>query len=143
MNITIIESQLTAIGCDRIIYEAEGLANLKADQIKPDELVGVIIQPDEVVLEARANSVFVRQSILRVQILKQTDPVSLSEKSHDILVETLERCKQFINALIETGEFKKITSIPARKVMETSYDANMIGWMMMIDMTRLLNDELC
>ena len=52
-------------------------------------------------------------------------------------------CKTFIYKAIAAGIFHKITSVTLSKVLESKYDANLIGWSIPIDWILIVNEDHC
>lgn len=138
-----LKTALTTAGCNQVLYESDKLAGIITDQSLQDSIVGLIIQPNTVKLEVKGNGVHEHYPPITIEIMKQVKPEDTAENNEATLVSLLEVCKAFINALITVGDFKKIQSIEAVKIPENKYDANMIGWILPIDLFLLENKNNC
>ena len=66
-----------------------------------------------------------------------------AENNETIFEALLEICKGVIRGLIESQEYKKITSIEVSKILETRYDQNFLGWSIPLDLFYLENKNDC
>ena len=143
MITTKLKTILTAAGCTSVLYEAKELANIIADQALQSDIIAVIIQPTEVTLEVKANGVHEHYPPVMVEIMKQVPLEDSAENNEVTFVALLEICKAVIGGLIDSGDYKKITSLKVSKILETRYDANVIGWAMPLDLFYLENKNNC
>ena len=135
-----IKTILTDSGCSLVLYDQEQLANLYVDQSNQVDIVGVIIMPSDVVLEVRANAIHEHYNPLRIEILKQAAVEAKGETNDLILEELLRVVKEVIFRLIHAAQYKTITPITATRVLESRYDANVIGWSVPLNLYYLLNE---
>jgi len=132
---------LSDSGCSLVIYDQQQLVNLYTDQSNQLDVVGVIIQPTDIMLEVRANAIAEHYNPLIVEIVQQ---VSLEEKAevHETKLQNLlDICKQIIVRLINTAEFKTITPVTVLRILESKYDANVIGWSLPLNLYYLKNER--
>jgi hypothetical protein len=134
-----LKSALTASGCTLVLYESQQLANLLTDQSRKDDVIGLILQPTDITLEVKANAILEHYPPIRVEILKQVRLEDSAENNEETLTDLLTIAKSFIKQIILTGQFKKITSVTASKVLENRYDANLIGWSLPLDLQLIEN----
>ncbi len=127
-------------GCTIVIYEQRQIVNLRTDIGIPSDIIGVIVQPDNGVLEVHANSIQEHWNPLYIEVLKQITSMEEPADDHEAMLQTLlDICKQIITRLIITAEFKKVTPVRINKIVESKYDANLIGWVMTLDLYYLEN----
>jgi len=134
-----LKTALEEAGCDFILYESSQLANLLTDQSKPDDLIGLILQPTDITLKVRANAVHELYPPIKIEILKQTILEDTAENNEETLEALLQIAKDFIREIIKTAEFQKVKDVVATKVLENRYDANVIGWSLAIDLNLIEN----
>jgi hypothetical protein len=132
--ITTLKAALITAGCTLILYESDKMSDIKLDVSKLDDIVGLIIQPNSLLFEVKANGVYHHYPPVIVEIIKQVKPEDTAENNTATLNSITSVCDKFINALIKTQKFKKITSINATKVQENKYDANVLGWALPLDL---------
>jgi hypothetical protein len=143
MITTILDNILTASGCDRVVYEQAQLANLHLDTSNPGEIVGVIIQPDNVKLEVRANAIHEHYEDLRIEVVQQVELEDEAADNESRLEACLETCKTIIVNLIASTNFKSVQPVLCNRVLENKYDANLIGWAMTLNLYYLKNENRC
>ena len=131
---------LTDSGCNLVIYEQARLANLYTDQSDQFDIVGLIMQPDEVVLEVRANAIQEHYNPLIIEVMQQVRMEDEADSNETKLQDLLDICKEIIVRLIAEATFKTLTPVRVTKITERRYDANVIGWMIPLDLTYLLNE---
>jgi hypothetical protein len=141
MITTTIKQILTDSGCTLVIYESDKIANLKTDRSNQVDMVGLLIQPNQVTLEVKANSIVERFNPLIIEIFQQVELEDPADKNETKLQECLDVCKQVINRLIATGQFRKLQSVTLTKIQETKYDANVIGWSLPLDLYWYKNEN--
>lgn len=141
MITAILKQILQDSGCTLVLYEQDKLANLYTDQSHQDDIVGLVIQPNEVTLEVRANAIMERFPPINIEIMKQVRLEDAADNNEVVLQALLDICKEVILRLIARAEFKKITTMTVFKIPERKYDANVIGWSMPIDLTYLQNEN--
>lgn len=141
MITAILKQILQDSGCTLVLYEQDKLANLYTDQSHQDDIVGLVIQPNEVTLEVRANAIMERFPPINIEIMKQVRLEDAADNNEVVLQALLDICKKVILRLIARAEFKKITTMTVFKIPERKYDANVIGWSMPIDLTYLQNEN--
>ncbi len=136
-----IKTILTASGCTLVIYEQDKLANLHTDQSDQSDIVGVIMQQNDVNLEVRANAIHEHYNPLNIDIIQQVRLEDAADTNETKLQVLLDICKEIIVRLIADAEFKTLTPVKVFKVLETKYDANVIGWSMPLDLYYLKNEN--
>ena len=134
---------LTAAGCTTVLYESDKLANILVDTAKREEVIGLILQPNTVQLNVKANAIQEHYPPVVIEIMRQVKLENPAEDNEDKLEVLLNICKAVILGLIASGDYKKITPIELTKILETRYDANVIGWSMPLDLYYLLNENKC
>jgi len=136
-----LKTALDTAGCTLILYESDKLANLLTDQSHSHDIIGLIIQPNSVTLEIKANAIIEHYKLEHVEILKQVRLEDPAETNEAVLEALLLICKKFITQIILSGDFKKIITLELTKVIETRYDANVIGWSIPMDLFYLYNEN--
>ena len=134
---------LTNAGCTTVLYESTQLANILVDYAKREEIIGLILQPNTVQLNVKANAIQEHYPPVVIEIMQQVKLEDSAENNEAKLAALLEICKAVILGLIASGDYKKITPIEVTKILETRYDANVIGWSMPLDLYYLLNENKC
>ena len=134
---------LTNAGCTTVLYESTQLANILVDYAKREEIIGLILQPNTVQLNVKANAIQEHYPPFVIEIMQQVKLEDSAENNEVKLTALLEICKAVILGLIASGDYKKITPIEVTKIIETRYDANVIGWSMPLDLYYLLNENKC
>ncbi len=138
-----LKSTLTASGCSLVIYENDQIANIQLDQSKPADIIGIVIEPSTMTFETTGNGVNELFPPLYVEILKQCEPESPAESNRATLDSLRAVCRAFIHALILSGQYKKIPNVPAVKINERKYDANLIGWQLSLSLRPIENRVNC
>lgn len=138
-----LKSILTSSGCTLVLYESDKLANLQTDRSDQLDIIGLILQPNEVTLEVKANAILEHYPPVVIEILQQVKLEDSADNNETKLQALLNICKAVILALIVTGEYKQLKTMTVTKIQETKYDANVIGWSMPLDLTYLLNENKC
>jgi hypothetical protein len=128
-------------GCTLVLYESDKIANLKTDKSDQFDIVGLIIQPNQVTLEVKANSIIGRFNPFYIEIFQHVELEDAADVNEIRLQECLDVCKQIIVRLIATGQFKKLQSVTLTKIQETKYDANVIGWALPLDLYWYKNEN--
>jgi hypothetical protein len=136
-----LKTILTASGCTLVIYEQDKLANLYTDQSNQFDIVGVIMQLNEVTLEVKANAILEHYNPLIIDVISQVRLEDAADNNEVRLQELLDVCKEIIVRLIGDAEFKTLLPVTVLKVLETKYDANVIGWSMPLNLTYLKNEN--
>ena len=111
MITAILKQILQDSGCTLVLYEQDKLANLYTDQSHQDDIVGLVIQPNEVTLEVRANAIMERFPPINIEIMKQVRLEDAADNNEVVLQALLDICKEVILRLIARAEFKKITTM--------------------------------
>jgi len=137
-----IEALLTNAGCTLVFYETDNLSNIRTDESNATDIVGVVVQPNEIALQIKANSI-IEHPILTVEILQQVTPENLLYNQESVLQNLVIVCKTFINKAIASGIFQKITNVTITKIKESKYDANLIGWSIPINWVLIENEVHC
>lgn len=141
MITSIIKQVLSDSGCTLVIYDQQQLTNLFTDRSDQLDIVGVIFQPNTITLEVKANAIHEHYNPLMIDIAMQVDLEAKAEINEWKLQQTLNVCKQIIVRLINLAEFKTITPVSVNRILETKYDANLVGWSMGLDLYYLLNEN--
>ena len=136
-----IKSILTAAGCTLVLYEQDKLANLYVDRAHQFDVVGLILQQNDLTLEVKANAIAEHYNPLYIEVLQQVRLEDKAERNEVQFQELLDICKNIINRLIATGEFRHLDAFTATKILETKYDANCIGWSMPLNLYYLNNEN--
>lgn len=136
-----LKKLLKDAGCTFVIYGSDNLSNVLADRTKITDTVGLIVQPNRLRLEIRANTIIEHPDPLRIQIFQQVSLEGTATHNEKIYRYTIEICKRFISHLINSGMFNVQPNITLMKIREPEYDANVLGWEMSINM-KSLNNEL-
>ena len=131
---------LTDSGCNLVIYEQARLANLYTDQSDQFDVIGLIVQPDDVVLEVKANAIMEHYNPLIIEVMQQVRMEDEADSNETKLQDLLDICKEIIVRLIAEATFKTLTPVRVTKITERRYDANVIGWTIPLDLTYLLNE---
>lgn len=140
MITSIIKQILSDSGCTLVLYDQEQLANLYVDESKPPDIVGLYFEPNDVILEVKANAIHEHYNPLKIEILQQVRLEDKAENNEAQLQILLNICKEVIIRLIGEATFKTITPVTAYKILERKYDANVIGWGMNLNLYYLLNE---
>ncbi len=120
---------LTTAGATVIIYESEELANVQTDKAKIADIIGLIQEPKTINLEPRGNGIDERYNPIVVEVLKQSPRAEAGAVTNEAIYdETLAVAKAFVLGIIRGGGYKKLGTVPATRVTEKRYDANLIGW---------------
>ena len=64
---------LTSSGCTLVLYESDKIANLKVDQGNQNDIIGLIIQPNEVLLEVKANAILEHFPPIVIEVIQQVE----------------------------------------------------------------------
>ena len=137
-----LEALLINAGCTLVLYETDNLSNIRTDESKPADIIGLVVQPNQMSLQVKANAITERP-ILTVEILQQVRPEDLVYHNEHILENLLEVVKLFIYKAIDAGIFHKILDITLDKVTERKYDANVIGWSIPLTWILIENEDHC
>jgi hypothetical protein len=140
---TQLQTALTAAGCTLVLYESAQLANVTLDPSKPDDLIGMVLEPATLVLLTGGNSIAEQYPPTVVEILKQVRPEDTAVNNEATLQELLTIAKAFIYQLIRSKAFAKIPNVSATKILESRYDANVIGWALALTLKPLVNENKC
>ena len=132
---------LTASGCTLVLYEQDRLANLYTDQSDQNDIIGLITQLNSMTLEVRANAIHEHYAPLYIEVLQQVRLEDAADNNEVKLQALLNICKEIIVRIIADAEFKSLKPVPVEKIFETKYDANVIGWIMTLDLYYLLNEN--
>ena len=134
---------LTAAGCTTVLYESDKLSNILMDTAKREEVIGMILQPNEIELNVKANAIQEHYPPVIVEIMQQVKLEDTAENNEEKLESLKEICKEIILGLISSGDYKKIPSYKITKILEIRYDANVIGWSLPLDLYTLINENKC
>jgi hypothetical protein len=141
MVTTKLKQILTDSGCTLILYEQAQLANLKTDRSDQFDIIGLIIQQNDLTLEVKANAIFEHYNPLTIEVMQQVrleDDADNNEVQFQFLLDV---CKEIIVRIIADAEFKTLHPVTVNKILESKYDANIIGWSMPLDLTYLKNEN--
>ena len=127
-------------GCTLVLYDQQQIVNLFTDRSDQFDTVGIIIQPDVITLEVRANAIAEHYNPLIIEVVKQVRLEDKAEVNETKLQECLDTCKEIIVRLINLAEFKTILPVNAVRILENKYDANVIGWSIALNLYYLLNE---
>ncbi len=136
-----LKTILTASGCTLVVYESDKIANLKLDVSNQNDIIGLIIQPNEVILEVKANAILKHYPPFHVEILRQVRLEDAADTNEYWLSKLLKVCEKVILHLIYSEDYKQIKPMTVTKIQETKYDANVIGWSMPLDLVHLFNEN--
>ena len=136
-----LKTILTASGCTLVLYEQDKLANLYTDQSNQLDVIGLIIQPNELTLEVKANAIHEHYNPLTIEILQQVRLEDQADNNEIKLQALLDICKEIIVRIIASGEFKSQAPYTVSKITENKYDANVIGWSLSLNLYYLLNEN--
>lgn len=140
MITTKLKQVLADSGCTLVLYDQQQIVNLFTDRSDQFDLVGIIIQPDIIALEVRANAIAEHYNPLIIEVVKQVRLEDKAEVNEAKLQECLDTCKEIIVRLIALAEFKTILPVNAVRILESKYDANVIGWSINLNLYYLLNE---
>jgi hypothetical protein len=136
-----LKTILAASGCTLVLYEQDKLANLYTDRSDQFDVVGLIIQPNEITLEVRANAIIEHYNPLFIEVMQQVRLEDAADNNEVKLQELLDICKEIIVRLIATAEFKTQAPYVVGKIPENKYDANVIGWSIPLNLYYLKNEN--
>lgn len=136
----IIRQILIDSGCTMVVYESENLSNIHMDRSDQADIIGHVIQPDQMTLEVKANSILEHYAPYYIEVMQQVKSEDTADNNELILEAMKEICKQVIVRVIMLSEFKSLTSTTLTKITERRYDANVLGWRMPMDLTFLKNE---
>jgi len=135
-----LKTILTDSGCTLVLYESDKLANILTDQSDQNDIIGLILQINEVDLEIKANAIPEHYNPLIIEILQQVKLEDTADNNEIKFQALLDKCKEVIVRIIADAEFRTITPMRLTKIQETKYDANVIGWSMPFDLYYLHNE---
>lgn len=135
-----LKTILTKAGCSKVIYDQEQLVNLYADAPDSSDVIGIIMRPPDVILEVRANAIAEHYNPLMIEVVQQARLEDKAEENEAQLQELLDICKKVIVYVIGEAEFKTILPMTLPRVLESKYDANVIGWAMPFNLYWLKNE---
>jgi len=141
MITAVLKTILTSSGCTLVLYEQSQLANLYTDQSDQNDIIGLITQLDSLVLEVRANAIAEHYNPLYIEISQQVKLEDAADNNEVKLQALMEICKQVIVRIIAEATFKTVLPVPINKILESKYDANVIGWQMTFDLYYLKNEN--
>lgn len=140
MITTKLKQVLADSGCTLVLYDQQQIVNLFTDRSDQFDTVGIIIQPDIITLEVRANAIAEHYNPLIIEVVKQVSLEDKAELNETKLQACLDICKEIIVRLIALAEFKTILPVNAVRILESKYDANVIGWSINLNLYYLLNE---
>jgi hypothetical protein len=136
-----LKTILASSGCTLVLYESDKIANLKVDQGNQNDIIGLIIQPNDVLLEVKANAILEHFPPIVIEVIQQVELEGAADDNEVKLQTLLDVCKKIILYLIDSEDYKQIKAITVTKIQETKYDANVIGWSMPLDLYYLKNEN--
>ena len=136
-----LKTILTASGCTLVLYEQDALANLYADQSDQNDTIGLITQLNSMTLEVHANAIHEHYNPLFIEISKQVKLEDAADNNEVVFQALLNICKQIVVRIIGEAAFKSVKPVVVDKIRESKYDANVIGWIMTLDLYYLLNEN--
>jgi hypothetical protein len=136
-----LKTILASSGCTLVLYESDKIANLKIDQGNQNDIIGLIIQPNEVLLEVKANAILEHFPPIVIEVIQQVELEGAADDNEVKLQTLLDVCKKIILYLIDSEDYKQIKAMTVTKIQETKYDANVIGWSMPLDLYYLKNEN--
>lgn len=141
MITTKLKTILASSGCTLVLYESDKIANLKVDQCDQNDIIGLILQINEVDLEIKANAIPEHYNPLYIEVFQQVNLEDSADDNEIKLQLLLDKCKEIIIRIIADAEFKTIQPMHLSKIQETKYDANVIGWSMPFNLYYLKNEN--
>lgn len=126
-----------------VLYESQQLANVVTDRAQAGDTVGLVLEPTTLTLVTKGNGVTEVYPPITVEILKQVKPEDTAVNNEATLQELLTIAKVFIYNLVKGGAYGKIPNVPATKVNERRYDANVMGWSLALTLKPLNNALNC
>jgi hypothetical protein len=138
-----LKTALTAAGCDVVLYESAQLANIIADESAREQIIGLVLEPADMQLDAAGNGVIEHYPRQVVEIFQQVRPEDTAEHNATTLENLLTVAKAFLYQLKRTGDFYRIPSVPVTKLTERQYDANVVGWSLTLDLKYIKNALNC
>jgi chaperone required for assembly of F1-ATPase len=136
-----LQQILTDCGCSLLLYESDKLANLLTDQSNQYDIIGLVLQVNDMTLSGKANATTQRYK-QTIEIMKQVRLEDTAANNEATLESLVNVCVCIRKELIALAIFKQIGDIELTKILETKYDANVLGWSMALDLT-YLNNEPC
>jgi hypothetical protein len=136
-----LKTILASSGCTLVLYESDKIANLKIDQGNQNDIIGLIIQPNEVLLEVKANAILEHFPPIVIEVIQQVELEGAADDNEVKLQTLLDVCKKIILYLIDSEDYKQIKAMTVTKIQENKYDANVIGWSMPLDLYYLKNEN--
>jgi hypothetical protein len=127
-------------GCTLVLYEQDKLANLMTDQSKQYDLIGLVTQLNQLTLEVQANAIAEHYNPLVIELMQQVRLEDAADNNEIKLQFILDKCKEVIVRIIADGEFRHVVPLQVLKILETKYDANVIGWSMPLNLYYLHNE---
>lgn len=127
-------------GCTLVLYEQQQLINLYTDRSDMLDVIGHIMRPVSVDLEVKANAIHEHYNPLTIEILQQVRLEDKAEHNETQLQDLLNICKEVIVRIIALAEFKTLLPVTAFRILESKYDANVIGWAINLNLYYLLNE---
>ena len=128
-------------GCTLVIYEAERLANLYTDESNQADIIGLIIQPVTILLDVKANAIPEHYNPMTLKVMQQVKLEDSADNNEAKLQALLDICKEIIVRIIADTSFKTIRPVSVTRILETEFDANVVGWVMPIDLYYLNNEN--
>ena len=136
-----LKTILADSGCTLVLYDQQQLINLYVDRSDQFDVVGLIMRPDSVTLEVKANAIHEHYNPLIIEVVKQVRLEDKAEHNETDFQDLLNICKEIIVRLIAEAEYKTLTPVTVNRILENKYDANVIGWSMPLNLYYLLNEN--
>lgn len=140
---TTLKTALTTAGCTLVFYESTEMVNTLTDQSKPEDIIGIVKEPDTMTFGITGNGVRRSFPLTVIEILKQVGAEAGAENNLVALEACTSIAEILIHNLIDSEEYKKITEVVALKISEKRYDANVIGWALSLNLQRIDNKIPC
>jgi len=142
MITTELKTILQAAGCTLVLYDQQQLINLYTDRSDMLDVVGLIMQPPDVILEVRANAIAEHYAPLTIEVLQQANEhlEDKAEKRDAQLQALLNICKEIVVRIIASADYKTQAPYVATRVLESKYDANLVGWSLPLNLYVLKNE---
>jgi hypothetical protein len=137
-----LKSILTAAGCTLVLYESDKLANMVTDQSDQNDIIGLLLQSNEVILEPKGSGVTRKYPVI-IEVLHQVRLEDSADNNEAYLESLLTVCEAIVTGLISSGLFQKVATLTMTKIIESRYDANVIGWSISITLVPVQNKTNC
>src|SRR5665647_1328727 len=103
-----LKTILASSGCTLVLYESDKIANLKVDQSNQNDIIGLIIQPNEILLEVKANAIIEHYPPIVIEVIQQVELEGAADSNEVKLQTLLEVCKDIIVRLIYDSQLNPL-----------------------------------